>query len=178
MSFVFWSEVNRADFQNQAAAENESVSSGFKKFEESGEYDVTIKNAEMRQTKAGDQKLTLRVQADSGESGFWDLLVGHGGGTSQAAKIARQSLALILKYSGAQASSPDDLINLRVKVWVKMEERDGYSPSPRFRPIGTVSGATTFPVKAAWMTAPNMEGPTPKQKPTPDFSKEDDDIPF
>ena len=175
MSFDFWSAVNSAEFQNQAVTENESASGSFKKFTENGEYNLTIKNAEMRQTTAGHQKLTLRVQADSGESGFWDLLVGHGGGESTAAKIAQQSLALILKYSGTKAASPSALIGLRVKVWVKMEERDGYDPSPRFRPIGPVEDGSNTVVKPV---PPAMSQAVPKPKSMPDFSNEDDDIPF
>lgn len=153
MSFDFWAAVNSSEFQNQAAAENQSAG-GFEKFEQPGEYDVTIKSAEVRQTKAGDQKLTLRVRADSGESGFWDLLVGHGGGTSQAARIAQQALALILKYSGAKAANPNALIGLRVKVWVKIEEDTGYGTQARFRPIGVASGSTQPAVSPAAPKAP------------------------
>ena len=175
MSFDFWSAVNSAEFQNQAAAEHESQSGGFKKFTENGEYVLTIKNAEMRQTKAGYQKLTLRVQADSGESGFWDLLVGHGEGKSTAAKIAQQSLALILKYSGAKASGPSALIGLRVKVWVKMEELDGYDASPRFRPIGAAGNVATGNASVAKPVAVKQAA-----KPTQVVEEEvsDDDIPF
>lgn len=176
MSFDFWSAVNSAEFQNQAAAENESAGGGFKEFTENGEYNLTIKNAEMRQTKSGYQKLTLRVQADSGESGFWDLLVGHGGGTGTAAKIAQQNLALILKYSGAKAASPSALVGLRVKAWVKMEEREGYDPSPRFRPIGPVDTPVAAAARPAYVAKLNQELPQPKS--VPDFSNEDDDIPF
>lgn len=141
MTFDFWSVVNSTEFQNEAAAENESRGGGFKNFEEPGEYDLTIKAAEMKQTRAGYPKLTLRVQADSGESGFWDLLVGHGGGTSKAAKIAQQNLAMILKYAGAKAANPSALIGLRVKAWVKLEEGNDGIERPVFRPIGAVSGA-------------------------------------
>jgi len=70
MTFDFWSVVNNTNFQNEAAAENSVHGGGFKNFEEPGEYDLTIKAAEMKQTRAGYPKLTLRVQADSGESGF------------------------------------------------------------------------------------------------------------
>lgn len=175
MTFDFWSAVNSAEFQNQAATENKSGSGEFKRFTENGEYNLTIKNAEMRQTKAGDQKLTLRVQSDSGESGFWDLLVGHGGGQSQAAKIAQQSLALILKYSGARAANPGALIGLRVKAWVKMEERDGYEPSPRFRPIGAADGAQQAARPAPAAKPVNVAKPAP-QPAADDIG--DDDIPF
>lgn len=178
MSFDFWAVANSAEFQNQAAADNKPVGGEFKKFTENGEYDVTIKHAEIRQTKAGDQKLTLRVQADGGESGFWDLLVGHGGGQSQAAKIAQQSLALILKYSGAKAASPNALIGLRVKVWVKMEEDTGYGAQARFRPIGAADGAAT----AVARPTPPVAKPVTKQAPTPQTVEveevSDDDIPF
>nr|DAR60770.1 MAG TPA: hypothetical protein [Caudoviricetes sp.] len=185
MSFDFWSAVNSAEFQNQAVAENESAGGGFKKFTENGEYNLTIKNAEMRQTRAGYQKLTLRVQADSGESGFWDLLVGHGGGTSTAAKIAQQSLAMILKYSGAKAANPSALIGLRVKTWVKMEEQDGYDPSPRFRPIGPAEGATK-PVAKNPAAKPAASKPAAEKAPAKTVSQQDiedaefsdDDIPF
>jgi len=174
MSFDFWSAVNSTEFQNQADAENKVAGGGFKKFTESGEYSLTIKNAEMRQAKAGYQKLTLRVQADSGESGFWDLLVGHGDGVSQAAKIAQQNLALVLKYSGARAANPSALIGLRVKVWVKVEEQEGYDPSLKFRPIGA---ADTMPARH---TAAAVAKPNPVTQPAAVVENEvgDDDIPF
>lgn len=180
MSFDFWSAVNNAEFQNQAAADSKPAGGDFKNFSENGEYNVTIKNAEIRQTKAGDQKLTLRVLADSGESGFWDLLVGHGGGTSTAAKIAQQNLALILKYSGAKAANPNALIGLRVKVWVKMEEDTGYGAQARFRPIGAAVGDTNEPVTRPVATL--TRGATAANPKT--FAQavagdlHDDDIPF
>ena len=171
MSFDFWAVANNTEFQNQAVAENKSGSGEFKKFTRNGEYNLTINRAEIRQTKAGDQKLTLRVQADSGESGFWDLLVGHGGGRSQAAKIAQQSLALILKYSGAKAANPNALIGLRVKAWVKIEEEDGYSAQTRFRPIGSADGA------GAKLVAQAVKSEATVQK-VEVAEISDDDIPF
>ena len=176
MSFDFWSAVNSADFQNNAAAENESHGVGFKDFEESGEYDLTIKFAKMEQTRAGDPKLALRVRADSGESGFWNLLVGHGGGKSKAAKIAQQSLALILKYAGAKAANTDALIGLRVKAWVKMEDGTDGTVRPVFRPIGVASGATESHL--APVSRP-VAKPAPQQQQQPDADDlGDDDIPF
>ena len=179
MAFDFWSVVNNTQFQNEAAAENEAHGGGFKNFEETGEYDLTIKAAEMRQTKAGDPKLTLRVLADSGESGFWDLLVGHGGGVSKAAKIAQQNLAMILKYAGAKAANPSALIGLRVKAWVKIEEGNDGIGWPVFRPLGAASGAKTA---STGYSAP-AEGvserePHATRRPMPDFDNMDDDIPF
>lgn len=180
MTFDFWSVVNNTQFQNEVAAENESRFGGFKNFVESGEYDLTIKAAEMRRTKSGDPKLTLRVQADSGESGFWDLLVGHGGGVSTAAKIAQQNLAMVLKYAGAKAANPSAMIGLRVKTWVKLEEGGDGIERPVFRPIGVASGAqqaipATHPAPAA----------NPAVKPAPQAVQQpaaddlgDDDIPF
>lgn len=180
MSFDFWSAVNSTEFQNNAAAENESHGGGFKNFEEPGEYDLTIKSAEIKQTRAGDPKLTLRVRADSGESGFWNLLVGHGGGKSQAAKIAQQSLALILKYAGAKAANPSALIGLRVRVWIKLEEGNDGIERPAFRPIGAASGAqqaapARHPAPAAKPVA--NPAPQPQQQPAAD-DLDDDDIPF
>lgn len=180
MTFNFWSVVNDTEFQNEAAAENESRSGGFKNFEEPGEYDLTIKGAEMKQTKTGDQKLVLRVKADSGESGFWDLLVGHGGGVSVAAKIAQQSLAMILRYSGARAASPSAMIGLRVKAWVKIKEGDDGIGRLTFRPIGAASGAQQ--VATASHKAPALKPvakPAPQQQPQPAADDMDDDsIPF
>lgn len=176
MTFDFWSVVNNTEFQNEASAENASHGGGFKNFEEPGEYDLTIKAAEMKQTKAGDPKLTLRVLADSGESGFWDLLVGHGGGVSKAAKIAQQNLAIVLKYAGAKAANPSALIGLRVKAWVKLEEGNDGIERPVFRPIGVASGA---------QQAANASHPAPAAKPAPQLRQQpvandlgDDDIPF
>lgn len=179
MTFDFWSVVNNTDFQNEAAAENKSHGGGFKNFEEPGEYDLTIKAAEMKQTRAGAPKLTLRVQADSGESGFWDLLVGHGGGVSKAAKIAQQNLAMVLKYAGAKAANPSALIGLRVKTWVKLEEGNDGIERPVFRPIGVASGAqqdanTRHPAPAAKPAAK----PAPQQPQQPVADDLDDDIPF
>lgn len=178
MTFDFWSVVNSTEFQNEAAAENESRGGGFKNFEEPGEYDLTIKAAEMRRTKAGDPKLTLRVLADSGESGFWDLLVGHGGGTSKAAKIAQKNLAMILKYAGAKAADPLALVGLRVKAWVKFEEGNDGVERPGFRPIGVASSAHR--AAPASHPAPVVK---PAAKPAPQPQPEvdglgDDDIPF
>ena len=177
MTFNFWSVVNSAEFQNEAAAENELHSSKFKNFEEPGEYDLTIKAAEMKQTKAGDQKLTLRVQADSGESGFWDLLVGHGGGVSKAAKIAQQNLAMVLKYAGAKAANPSDLVGLRVKAWVKLEEGNDGVERPVFRPTGVVSGAHPAPASRPAPAAKHTAKPVPQPQPAAD-DLDDDDIPF
>lgn len=180
MSFDFWSAVNSTEFQNNAAAENESHGGGFKNFKEPGEYDLTIKSAEMKQTRVGDPKLALRVQADSGESGFWDLLVGHGDGQSRAARIAQQALALILKYSSAKAANPSALVGLRVKAWVRLEEGNDGVERPLFRPIGVASGAqqaanTSRPAPAAKPAAK----PAPQQQPQPAADDlGDDDIPF
>lgn len=177
MTFDFWSAVNSTEFQNNAAAENESRGGGFKDFNEPGEYDITIKFAEMKQTRAGDQKLALRVRADSGESGFWDLLVGHGGGKSQAAKIAQQSLALILKYSGAKAANTNALIGLRVKAWVKLEEGNDGIERPVFRPIGVASDVQqTAPATRPTPAAKPATKPAPQLQHAADDL--DDDIPF
>lgn len=180
MSFDFWSVVNSTEFKNNAAAENESHGGGFKDFEEPGEYDLTIKSAEMKQTKAGDPKLTLRVRADSGESGFWDLLVGHGGGKSQAAKIAQQSLALILKYANAKATNPKALIGLRVKAWVKLEEGNDGIKRPVFRPIGVASGAQQAATASHNASASEpVAKPAQKQQQHPHaVDMDDDEIPF
>lgn len=178
MTFDFWSVVNNTEFQNEAATESELHGGGFENFEEPGEYDLTIKAAEMRQTKAGDPKLTLRVLADSGESGFWDLLVGHGGGVSKAAKIAQQNLAMILKYAGAKAANPSALIGLRVKAWVKLEEGNDGVERPAFRPVGVASGAqqATPASRPAHATKPATK-PAPQPQPAAD-DLGDDDIPF
>lgn len=141
MTYDFWSAVNSAEFQNKAAAQGPATGS-FVNFTQTGEYLLTIRNAAMSQTQAGYQKLTLRVQADSGETGFWDLLVGHGEGRSQTAEIAQRNLALILKYSGARATNPQGLIGLRVKVWVKMKPDSKGVDRPEFRPIGPANGTT------------------------------------
>mgnify|MGYP001739797503 CR=1 FL=1 len=179
MTFDFWSVVNSTEFQNEAAAENESHGGGFKNFEEPGEYDLTIKAAEMKQTRAGDPKLTLRVKADSGESGFWDLLVGHGGGVSKAAKIAQQTLAMILKYSGAKAANPSALIGLRVKAWVKLEEGNDGIERPVFRPIGVASGARPAPAsRPAPATKPAAKPAPQQQQQLSADDMDDDDIPF
>lgn len=177
MTFNFWSVVNNTKFQNEAATENESRGGGFKDFEEPGEYDLTIKAAEMKQTRAGDPKLTLRVQADSGESGFWDMLVGHGGGTSKAAKIAQQNLAMILKYAGAKAANPSALIGLRVKAWVKFEEGYDGIERPVFRSIGIASDAKSAPASRPAPAAKPAAKPAPQPQPDAD-DMNDDDIPF
>lgn len=180
MTFDFWSAVNNAEFQNQAAAENELHGGGFKNFEEPGEYDLTIKAAEMKRTRVGDPKLALRVWADSGESGFWDLLVGHGGGVSKAARIAQQNLAMILKYSSAKAANPSALIGLRVKAWVKLEEGNDGIERPVFRPIGAASGAKQVaPATRPAPAAKPDDKPAPRgvQQPAAD-DLDDDDIPF
>ena len=177
MTFDFWSVVNSTQFQNEASAENELHGGGFENFTEPGEYDLTIKTAEMKQAKAGYPKLTLRVQADSGESGFWNLLVGHGGGTSKAANIAQRNLALILKYAGAKAANPSALIGLRVKAWVKLEEGDDGIERPAFRPIGVATGAQPAPASRPAPATKPAAKPAPQPLPAED-DMDDDDIPF
>lgn len=177
MTFDFWSVVNNTEFQNEAAAENELHGGRFKNFEEPGEYDLTIKTAEMKKTRAGDPKLTIRVLADSGESGFWDLLVGHGGGTSKAANIAKQHLAMILKYSGAKAANPSALIGLRVKVWVRLEEGNDGIEQPVFRPIGVAPAIQPSPKSRPTHAAKSVTKPVPRPQPDAD-DLDDDDIPF
>ena len=180
MAFDFWSVVNNTEFQNEAASENDAHGGGFKNFEEPGEYDLTIKAAEMKQTRAGDPKLTLRVRADSGESGFWDLLVGHGKGVSKAAKIAQRDLALVLAYAAAKATNPSALIGLRVKAWVKIEEDNNGVNRPAFRPIGAASGTQqAAPASRPAPAAKPATKPAPQQQPQPDADDlGDDDIPF
>lgn len=180
MTFDFWSVVNNTEFQNNAAVDNESHSGGFKEFEEPGEYDLTIKSAEMKQTRAGDQKLALRVRAGSGESGFWDLLVGHGGGVSTAARIAQQNLALILKYAGAKAANPSAMVGLRLKVWVKLEEGSDGIARPVFRPIGVASDAQQAVTASHKASASKpVAKPAQQQRQQPDADDlDDDDIPF
>ena len=177
MSFDFWAVANSAETQSAAAAENESRGGNYINFTEPGEYDLTIKHAEMKPAKAGYPTLSLRVAADSGESGFWTLLVGHGDGKSTAAQIAQRNLALILKYSGAKAFGPEAMIGLRVKVWVKMEQGSDGIERPVFRPIGPADGATkpsTHPAPAA-----KPDTPAVKSAPQPvDDEVSDDDIPF
>lgn len=152
MTYDFWAVANSAEFQNKAVNQRPATG-GFVNFTQAGEYVLTIRNAEMRQAQAGYPKLTLRVQADSGETGFWDLLVGHGGGQSQTAEIAQRDLALILKYSGARATNPQGLIGLRVKVWFSMKPDAKGVDRPKFRPIGPANGAAK-PAATAPVTAP------------------------
>ena len=132
----------------------------------------------MKQTRSGDSKLTLRVRADSGESGFWDLLVGHGNGVSKAAKIAQRDLALVLAYATAKATNPSDLIGLRVKAWVKLEEGNDGIERPVFRPIGMASDAKkAAPVSHPDPAAKLTDKPVPQSRPAAD-DMDDDDIPF
>nr|DAV49015.1 MAG TPA: Protein of unknown function (DUF669) [Caudoviricetes sp.] len=171
MAFDFWAVANSAKTQNAAAAENESHVGGYIDFTEPGEYDLTVKHAEIKPAKAGYPTLSLRVRADSGESGFWTLLVGHGDGKSTAAQIAQRNLALILKYSGAKAFGPEAMIGLRVKAWVKIEEGSGGVERPVFRPIGPAEGAAPRPAQN------QTSKPAAKQAPER-FVVQDDDIPF
>ena len=171
MAFDFWAVANSAETQNAAAAENESHGGGYINFTEPGEYDLTIKHAEMKQAKAGYPTLNLRVQADSGESGFWTLLVGHSDGKSTAARIAQRNLALILKYSGAKAFGPEAMIGLRVKAWVKTEEGGDGIERTIFRPIGPAEGAAQ---KAAPKTAVK---PAATQAKASHFAQDDSDVP-
>ena len=178
MVFDFWAVANSAETQNEAAAENESYGGGFINFTETGEYDLTIKHAEMKPAKAGYPTLSLRVTADSGESGFWTLLVGHGDGKSTAARIAQRNLALILKYAGAKAFGPEAMIGLRVKAWVKIEEGNDGVERPSFRPIGAAENNASQARRGGAAKPARVNTPVPAPKSIPDFSGTDDDIPF
>lgn len=179
MTFDFWAVANSVQTQNEAAAEAEKHSGGsYINFTEPGEYTLTINRAEMKLAKAGYQTLVLRVVADSGESGFWTLLVGHGDGKSTAAGIAQRDLALILKYSGAKAFNPEALVGLRVKAWVKIEEGSDGVERPKFRPIGAASGAKGASVTGADPVATQAAPKFTQQSAAATEAQDDDDIPF
>lgn len=172
MAFDFWALANDTSFQNEAIAEAEGRS--FKKFEEDGEYEVTIANAEQKLTRAGDPQISLRLKATTGESGFWNLLVGHGGGTSTAARIAQQQLALIVKASGHPVRDPSQLNGVSITVYVTMKEGSDGVPRPNFRCVG--KGRQT-PVVAP-VAKPTSQKATPKPVQVEEVEEDDDDIPF
>lgn len=171
MAFDFWALANDTSFQNEAIAEAEGRS--FKNFEEDGEYEVTITNAEQKLTRAGDPQISLRLKATTGESGFWNLLVGHGGGTSTAARIAQQQLALIVKASGRPVRDPSQLNGVSITVYVTMKEGSDGVLRPNFRCVGKGSQA---PV-AAPAAKPAVQKAAPKPVQVEEV-EEDDDIPF
>lgn len=176
MSFDFWALANSPSFQNEAVAEAEGRS--FKDFKEDGEYEVTITNAEQKLTRAGDAQISLRLKAATGESGFWNLLVGHSGGTSIAARIAQQQLALIVKAAGRAVRSPSQLNGVSVTVYVTMKEGSDGVIRPNFRCVGAgsqapVNALVTKPVTSK-VTKP---APAVQEEPAADVD-DDDDIPF
>lgn len=174
MSFDFWALANDKSFQQEAVNELNEMS--FKDFKEDGEYDVTVMAAEQKLTKSGYPQISLRVKADTGESGFWSLLVGHGDGTSITAKIAQQQLALIVKASGRVVRDPSQLNGARLVVRVTMKEGSDGKVRPNFRCVGS-AGQTAAPAAPAKPVAPKV-APRPVQ-PEPAVDEEDDsDIPF
>lgn len=175
MAFDFWALANDTSFQNEAIAEVEGRS--FKNFEEDGEYEVTITNAEQKLTRAGDPQISLRLKATTGESGFWNLLVGHSGGTSTAARIAQQQLALIVKAAGRQVRDPSQLNGVSITVYVTIKEGGDGVARPNFRFVGKGSQA---PVAApvARPVAPKVVKPAPAMQEEPAADIDDDDIPF
>lgn len=174
MAFDFWALANDKSFQQEAVNELNEMS--FKNFTQDGEYDVTITGGEQKLTKSGYPQISLRIKADTGESGFWNLLVGHDGGQSTAAKIAQQQLALIVKASGRVVRDPSQLNGVRLVINVKMKEDNNGDPRPNFRCIGS-AGQTAAPAAPAKPVAPKA-APKPVQ-PEPAVDEEDDsDIPF
>lgn len=172
MAFDFWALANDTSFQNEAIAEAEGRS--FKNFEKDGEYEVTITNAEQKLTRAGDPQISLRLKATTGESGFWNLLVGHGGGTSTAARIAQQQLALIVKAAGRPVRDPSQLNGVSITVYVTMKEGSDGELRPNFRCVGKGSQA---PV-AAPVAKPAAPKAAPKPVQVEEVEEDDDDIPF
>ena len=174
MAFDFWALANDKSFQQEAV--NELKEASFKNFTKDGEYDVTITGAEQKLTQSGYPQISLRVKADTGESGFWNLLVGHGDGVSTAAKIAQQQLALIVKASGRAIRAPSQLNGVRLVVNVKMKEDNNGEPRPNFRCVGA-AGQAAAPADPVKPVAPKV-APRPTQ-PEPAIDEEDDnDIPF
>lgn len=174
MAFDFWALANDKSFQQEAVNElNEML---FKNFTEDGEYDVTITGAKQELAKLGYPQISLRIKADTGESGFWNLLVGHDGGQSLAAKIAQQQLALIVKAAGRVVRDPSQLNGVRLVVNVRMKEDSNGEPRPNFRCIGN-AGQTAAPATNAKPAAPKV-APKPAQH-EPEVDEEyDDGIPF
>lgn len=173
MAFDFWALANDTSFQNEAIAEADGRS--FKNFEKDGEYEVTITNAEQKLTRAGDPQISLRLKATTGESGFWNLLVGHGGGTSTAARIAQQQLALIVRAAGRLIRDPSQLNGVSIAVYVTMKEGSDGVARPNFRCVGKGSQA---PV-AAPVAKPAAPKVTARPVQVNEVEEDDDgDIPF
>lgn len=176
MAFDFWALANDKSFQQEAVNELNEMS--FKNFTQDGEYDVTITSAEQKLTQSGYPQISLRVKADTGESGFWNLLVGHGDGVSTAAKIAQQQLALIVKASGRVVRDPSQLNGVRLVVNVKMREDNNGEPRPNFRCIGSAGQAAAPTTLVAKPAAPKA-APKPAQlSAATQYDPSDDDIPF
>ena len=140
MAFDFWGLANDKSFQQEAVNEMNEMS--FKDFTKDGEYEVTIMSAEQKLTKSGYPQISLRIKANTGESGFWNLLVGHDGGRSTAAKIAQQQLALIVRASGRLVRDPSQLNGVRLIVNVKIKEDSNGEPRPNFRCVGAPGQAS------------------------------------
>lgn len=174
MAFDFWALANSTSFQNEAIAEAEGRS--FKNFEEDGEYQVTITNAEQKLTRTGDAQISLRLKATTGESGFWNLLVGHNGGASVAARIAQQQLALIVKAAGRPVRDPSQMNGVSITVYVTMKEGNDGVVRPNFRCIGKGSQAPVD-ARVTKPVTPKVTKPAPvvQEEPAADI---DDDIPF
>ena len=177
MAFDFWALANDTSFQNEAIAETEGRS--FKNFEEDGEYKVTISNAEQKLTRAGDPQISLRLKATTGESGFWNLLVGHGGGASTAARIAQQQLAMIVKAVGRPVRNPSQLNGASITVYVTMKEGSDGVVRPNFR-CAAGAGRAAAPAEPAAQNVTSVASPANPQSAryTQGFDGHDDDIPF
>lgn len=173
MAFDFWALANDTSFQNEAIAEASGRS--FKDFDKDGEYEVTISHAEQKLARDGYPQITLRVRATTGESGFWNLLVGHGGGTSTAARIAQQQLALIVKAAGRPVRDPSQLNGLSITVYVTMKEGNDGVVRPNFR----VTGKGSQPPVAAPVAKPVAPKAATKPAQVEEVEEDDDgDIPF
>ena len=175
MAFDFWALANDKSFQQEAVSELNEMS--FKNFTKDGEYDVTITAAEQKLTKSGYPQISLRIKADTGESGFWSLLVGHDGGQSMAAKIAHQQLALIVKASGRVVRDPSQLNGVRLVVNVKMKEDNNGELRPNFRCIGSAGQAAAAAASATKPATQKVATKQPQQEAAAD-EEDDSDIPF
>lgn len=174
MSNFNWSDLT-AEFCNAAAAEAQSFER--KEFTQDGEFKCTIKSANDQPAKDGSHRVSLLVVADTGESGWWNLNVGHA--SESVSRIARQQLARILAGAGlVGARGPEPLIGVKLTLKVTMKEW-GDRAFPNFS-IRSVEKSTA----AAPVIAPKAPAPAPKKEVVlpPGFEPADDDdddeIPF
>ena len=126
-----------------------------------GWYEAEIKNAEIKETKAGGHRINVRYDitgpTHAGRVVFGSINIHHQS-NPQVEEIGKQQLALIAGALGKRIGDTDDLIGGQLRIKVRVNKSDQYGDSNDVH--GWSKSSSALP-SGAPQSAPAASGSTP-----------------